>query len=109
MIQLLCTLLSLTVRIGGRFSMYCLYSMENSKKIRPETKLRLMDQVRQVLRHHHYAYRTEQTYCDWVMRYIRYHGVETHPRNMGKREIEAFLFHLEVQQKVAASTYGFCS
>jgi len=30
--------------------------MENQKKFRPDTKLRLMDQVRQVLRHHYYAY-----------------------------------------------------
>jgi len=57
--------------------------METSKKFRPDPKLPLMDQVRQVLRYHHYAYRTEQTYCDWIMRYIRYHGGKTHPRNMG--------------------------
>ncbi len=38
------------------------------------------------------------------MRYIRYHGGKTHPRNMGKKEIEAFLSQLAVQQKVAAST-----
>jgi len=63
-----------------------------------------MDQVRQVLRYHHYAYRTEQSYCDWIMRYIRYHGGKAHPRSMGKREIEAFLSHLAVQQDVAAST-----
>ena len=66
--------------------------MENSKKIRPDPKLRLMDQVRKVLRYHHYAYRTEQTYCDWITRYIRYHGGKTHPRDMGKKEIEAFLY-----------------
>lgn len=63
-----------------------------------------MDQVRQVLRYHHYAYRTEQTYCDWIKRYIHYHGAKTHPRKMGKREIEAFLSHLAVQQNVAAAT-----
>ncbi|SLM31205.1 Integrase/recombinase (fragment) [Desulfamplus magnetovallimortis] len=78
--------------------------MENLKQFRPDPKLRLMDQVRQVLRYHHYAYRTEQTYCDWILRYIRYHGAKTHPRNMGKREIEAFLSHLAVQENVAAST-----
>ncbi|MFH1955256.1 MAG: hypothetical protein ABIL06_27020 [Pseudomonadota bacterium] len=39
--------------------------MENSKKFRPDPKLRLMEQVRQVLRYHHYVYRTEQTY--WSM------------------------------------------
>ncbi|MBW1735188.1 MAG: integron integrase, partial [Deltaproteobacteria bacterium] len=47
---------------------------------------------------------TEQSYCDWIMRYIRYHGGKAHPRSMGKREIEAFLSHLAVQQDVAAST-----
>ncbi|MCF8070687.1 MAG: integron integrase [Desulfobacterales bacterium] len=78
--------------------------MENASKFRPDPKLRLMDQVRQVLRYHHYAYRTEQTYCDWIMRYIRYHGSKIHPKNVGKREIEAFLSHLAVDQRVAAST-----
>ena len=78
--------------------------MENLKQFRPDPNLRLMDQVRQVLRYHHYAYRTEQTYCDWILRYIRFHGSKIHPRNMGKNEIEAFLSHLAVQQNVAAST-----
>ena len=67
--------------------------MENSKKFRPDPKLRLMDQVRQVIQYHHYAYRTEQTYCDWIIRYIRYHKAKMHPRNMGKKEMEAFLAH----------------
>lgn len=78
--------------------------MENSKKFRPDPNPRLMDQVRQVLRYHHYAYRTEQTYCDWITRYIRYHGSKIHPRKMGKKDIEAFLSHLAVQQNVAAAT-----
>ncbi len=78
--------------------------MENSKIFRPDPDLRLMDQVRQVLRYHHYAYRTEQTYCDWIKRYIRYHGGKTHPLKMGKKEIEAFLSHLAVQKNVAAAT-----
>ena len=78
--------------------------MENSKIFRPDPDLRLMEQVRQVLRYHHYAYRTEQTYCDWIKRYIRYHGGKTHPRKMGKKEIEAFLSHLAVQKNVAAAT-----
>ncbi|MEE9164685.1 MAG: phage integrase N-terminal SAM-like domain-containing protein [Nitrospinota bacterium] len=30
-----------------------------------------MDQVRQVLRYHHYAYRTEQTYCEWIVHYLK--------------------------------------
>ncbi len=33
-----------------------------------------MDQVRQVLRYHHYSYRTEQTYYEWIIRFVKYHG-----------------------------------
>ncbi len=49
------------------FSMICRYAidiMENKSKFRPDPDLKLMDQVRQVLRYHHYSYRTEKTYCD---------------------------------------------
>ena len=86
--------------------MFWIYThpMEKKPKFRPDPNLRLMDQVRQVLRYHHYAYRTEQTYCDWIIRFIKYHGSEKHPKEMGKAEIEAFLTHLAVQKKVAAST-----
>jgi integron integrase len=63
-----------------------------------------MDQARQVLRYHHYAYRTEQTYCDWIVRYIRFHGSTVHPRDMGKAEIEAFLSHLAARDKVSVAT-----
>ena len=63
-----------------------------------------MDQVRQVLRYHHYAYRTEQTYCDWIVRHIKYFGAKRHPRDMGKTEIESFLSNLATRQKVSAST-----
>jgi hypothetical protein len=34
----------------------------------PNPKLKLMDQVREVLRVKHYAIRTEQAYCDWIKR-----------------------------------------
>lgn len=27
----------------------------------------------------HDAYKTEQTYCDWIVRYIKFHGVKIHP------------------------------
>jgi len=40
--------------------------MENVPSFRPNPDLKLMDQVREVLRYYHYAYRTEQTYCDWI-------------------------------------------
>ncbi len=63
-----------------------------------------MDQVRQVLQYHHYAYRTEKTYCSWIEQYIRFHKCNKHPREMGKKEIESFLSHLATDRKVSAST-----
>ena len=63
-----------------------------------------MDQVREVLRYHHYAYRTEQAYCDWILRYIKYHGSKNHPEKMGKKEIEGYLSYLASKRNVAAST-----
>ncbi|HWR69261.1 MAG TPA: phage integrase N-terminal SAM-like domain-containing protein, partial [Desulfomonilia bacterium] len=63
-----------------------------------------MDQVRQVLRYHHYAYRTEQAYCDWILRFIKFHGSRTHPKDMGKVEIDSFLSYLATDLKVSAST-----
>ncbi len=54
-----------------------------------------MDQVREVLRYHHYAYRTEQSYCQWVLRYIRYHGDNTtHPAELHASDVERFLSDL---------------
>jgi len=41
--------------------------------ILPNPKLKLLDQVREVLRIRHYAIRTEQCYCDWIRRYIHFH------------------------------------
>ena len=34
---------------------------------------KLLDVVRDVLRTKHYSYRTEQTYVDWIKRYILFH------------------------------------
>ncbi len=83
-------------------------NMENRKKnmpkFRPNSSLKLMDQVREVLRYHHYAYRTEQTYCQWILRYIHHFGGKTHPKLLGAQDIERFLSHLATVGKVSAST-----
>lgn len=73
-------------------------------KFIPDQDLKLMDQVRQVLRYHHYSYRTEQSYCSWVKRYVKFHGGHIHPNKMGKPELDAFLSDLATNLKVSAST-----
>ena len=71
-------------------------------------KAKLIDQMREVLRVKHYALRTEQSYCDWVVRFLKFHRDRTggwkHPREMGGAEIGMFLTHLAAQQAVAAAT-----
>ncbi len=78
--------------------------MDNQAKFRPDPKLKLMDQVRQVLRYHHYSYRTEQTYCKWIIRYIKFWGGKTHPKKLNGRHVEKFLSHLATNNQVSAST-----
>lgn len=78
--------------------------MEDKPKFRPNPKLKLLDQVRQVLRYHHYAYSTEHTYCQWIKRYIYYHGGKTHPRELNEKHIEKFLSHLATDVNIAAAT-----
>jgi site-specific recombinase XerD len=63
----------------------------------------LLDLVRGVLRRKHYSIRTEQSYVDWIKRFILFHG-KRHPAQMGKPEVTAFLTHLAVQRDVAVST-----
>jgi integrase len=77
---------------------------KNTPKFRPNPGLKLMDQVREVLRYYHYAYRTEQTYGHWILRYIHYFGGKTHPNRLGATDVERFLSHLATESKVSAST-----
>jgi integron integrase len=64
---------------------------------------KLLDRLREALRSRHYSRRTEQCYCHWVKRFIFYHKVR-HPAEMAEPEINAFLTHLAVKEKVSAST-----
>jgi hypothetical protein len=61
-----------------------------------------MDQIREVLCYHHYAYCTEQTYCQSILRYIYYFGGKTHPNLLGAQDVEKFLSHLVTEGKVSA-------
>ncbi len=94
----------------------------------PNPKARLFDQVREVMRFHHYSLRTEEAYLQWIRRYLQFHrcvltlsqsapppppppppgggggGGWRHPREMGAAEVAAFLGHLATERDVAAAT-----
>ncbi|WP_074926427.1 integron integrase [Nitrosomonas eutropha] len=67
------------------------------------TSPKLLDQLRDKLRLKHYSIRTEVQYVQWVRRFILFHD-KRHPQEMGGGEVEAFLTHLAVSGRVAAST-----
>jgi hypothetical protein len=49
-----------------------------------------------------YNPRTEESFVDWIRRYILFHG-KRHPAQMAEREVARFLSHLAVQEQVSAS------
>ncbi len=66
---------------------------------------RLLDQVREIMRLHHYSIHTERTYTDWIKRYVQYHRMNSREDLQdGERKIEQFLTHLAVECHVAPST-----
>jgi integrase len=69
----------------------------------PNAKARLREQVREVMRFHHYAWRTEETCWYWIRRFIFFHQ-KRHPREMGVAEVSAFVSQLVMVEKAAKST-----
>src|SRR5437773_6639764 len=68
-------------------------------------KAELMEQVREIMRLWHYAIRTEEAYCDWIRRYLKFHGMRSREELFpGTTKVELFLSDLAVRGKVAAST-----
>jgi integron integrase len=64
---------------------------------------KLLDRVRERIRLKHYSIRTEDSYVQWIRRFIVHNG-KRHPAEMGAAEVESFLTHLAVEGNVAAST-----
>jgi integron integrase len=66
-------------------------------------KPKLLDQVRYAIRTKHYSLRTEESYIQWIRRFILFHN-KRHPKDMGAEEVGQFLSDLAVTHHVAAST-----
>jgi integron integrase len=75
------------------------------ESIIPNPKLKLLDQMREVMRLKHYSIRTERSYCDWVRRYVKFHEMRNREEMFpAEPKMEAFLSNLAVAGKVAVST-----
>jgi integron integrase len=88
-----------------------------SDRFVPNPKLKFMEQCREVMRFKRLARRTEETYLQWIRRFILFHRkrmaggmgqaakwVWRHPRDMGEAEVRAFLTDLAVERQVSAAT-----
>lgn len=66
---------------------------------------KILDQVREVMRFHHYSIHTERSYCDWIKRFIQFHKMKSRDDlENGEIRIEQFLTHLAVNLHVSPST-----
>ena len=78
----------------------------------PNPKAPLRAQIHEVMRFFHYSRRTEQTYWQWIHRYLVHFRDRSqprgqgwrHPRSMGAAEVREFLGHLATERRVAAAT-----
>src|SRR3974390_1040947 len=73
------------------------YLPVRTDRIVANPKLKLLDQVREVMRLKHYSIRTERCYCDWIRRYVKFHHMRSREDLAnGEAKIEEFLSDLAV-------------
>jgi Phage integrase, N-terminal SAM-like domain len=69
--------------------------MPDSTPCQEPKQPKLLDQVRQYLRLHHYSIHTERSYVDWIVRFIRFHRMLSRDDLFpAEPKIEVFLTHL---------------
>lgn len=75
----------------------------NNGTLSPTLHVPVYDGLRAALHTRHYSRRTEQAYGHWVARFLHFHQGR-HPAEMAEPEINRFLTHLALKDKVSAST-----
>ena len=62
-----------------------------------------LDLLRATIRRRHYSIRTEQSYQEWLMRFITFHNYRV-PKELGAEEVKAYLTYLADVRRVSANT-----
>lgn len=98
--------------------------LQPREKFRPNPKVKLREQLAEVMRFKHFSHRTETAYWHWIKGFIQFHrskdrtapqpspllsGAERekgwrHPRELGAAEVQSYLSHLARERNVAAAT-----
>jgi len=76
---------------------------DGSLALSREKNSETVEQLITAMRTGRYAYRTEQSYVNWVCRFLSYCR-HAQPSELGAAEVSSFLEFLAVQRKVASST-----
>jgi len=71
--------------------------------VKDKNKPKLLTQIKTRLRSMHYSPRTEESYVNWIKRFILFNN-KIHPENLGADDIRKYLNYLAVDRKVSAST-----
>jgi site-specific recombinase XerD len=69
--------------------------------------MKILDQVRSIVRVRRLAIRTKECHLRWIEHFIRFHKTAEgfrHPKDPDAAEVEQFLTHLAVQRHVSANT-----
>jgi integron integrase len=78
-----------------------------------QSKTKLLPTLRAKMRLAHFSPRTEKAYVDWVRRFVRYQAAQSgglrHPRDMGEREVVAFLTYLAADRGLSSATQAQAS
>lgn len=57
---------------------------------------KLIEQVCAILQSQRYAERTQQTYIDWIQRFLQFHS-KCAPKNLTEADVKVFLSHLDFE------------
>lgn len=71
----------------------------------PSSHRESLGQLSLKLRAQHYAYKTEQTYCHWVSRFLMEYR-ESHLPELSEEAVETFLTNLTLRRNVSKRTQG---
>jgi integron integrase len=66
-------------------------------------KAKLLVRLAEEIRARRYSPRTEEAYRQWVVRYVRYHGMR-HPEELGVDDVNRFLTHVAAEKGASASS-----
>ena len=72
----------------------------------PNNKISILQEMRLLMRKLGYAYNTENTYCDWVKKYIKFTKLQNKDELLINKEanVEQYLSFLATKLEVAAAT-----